>query len=261
MNPFSPTNLLKKSENDLINTFYLIQNQLEIKIEKNGATAKQLDVGRGDRGSGEKRITIQRPEWDLIPPIFDRDEFEESFELFTKDLTDTIENLVPGYDADTIGQMSVTYDGDFYRLNDFAEIVVSGKTAMISLAGQTEVMPAIRAACSKNNLPCSDKGETMTIKLPPMTTQIRKNKIKTANDTFKQFKSVKMDKFVDEETKKALEEYLEVYDDHFDTVEPTMIRNHLLQIKAYMIQYTRKELENMKKELARKEKAMMKKKL
>ena len=203
-------------------------------------------------------MTIPRAEWDFMPPIFDRDDFSEHFEAWSKELRDTIDNLTPGYDADTIGQMTIVYDGDFYRLDDFAEIVVSGKQAMVSLAGQSEVIPAIRAACGKNNLPCADKGETMTIKLPPMTTQIRKNKIKAANDCFKQYKGAKLDKMIDEEMKRVVGEYLDVYYEHHEAPDHGMIRMYLLQIKVYMLQYGKQQMEDLKKELARREKAMLK---
>ena len=102
-------------------------------------------------------MTIHQPNWDTIPPVFDVDDFEDEYLSAIKPLSRAVNELTSGYTTDNVGQLPIDYEGDVFRLDDFAEIVLSGNQAMISLAGQKELIPAIRAACMRNDLQCTDK--------------------------------------------------------------------------------------------------------
>ena len=143
-------------DDDYLDYFAQIHRQLDIKLAKNGTyTAARLDKGRGDKS--QKDLTIHPPSWDTIPDVFDTDDFEEEYLTAIKPLSRAVHELTSGYTTDNVGQLPIDYEGDVFRLDDFAEIVVSGNQAMISLAGQKELLPAIRAACMRNDLQCTDK--------------------------------------------------------------------------------------------------------
>ena len=150
----------------------------------------------------------------------------------------------------------INWDGDEYPLGDVAEIVVSGNKVAVSVAGMSDLVSPILVTCRKHNLVASDKNDLITIKLPPVTTAVKKKAIKEANESFKRFKT-NFDSLLNQELKQILssaleEDELEGFSTHTDIIE------WIVQFQVMMMTHHEDTIIRAENLLKQREKSMLK---
>ena len=150
----------------------------------------------------------------------------------------------------------INWDGDEYPLGDVAEIVVSGNKVAVSVAGMSDLVSPILVTCRTHNLVASEKNDMITIKLPPVTTAIKKKSIKDANESFKKFKA-NFDNLLNQELKKIVsnalkEDELDGFSTHTDIIE------WIVQFQVMMMTHHEDTIVRADNLLKQREKSMLK---
>ena len=96
----------------------------------------------------------------------------------------------------------------------------------------------------------------MVIKMPVITTQVKKAKIKAVTKMLKEQPRKDL-KFIDDKMKETIENYYE-YIEEVESVVKDQIRLHLLQIKVWMTIYCNDKNRELTAEKEKREKVMLK---
>jgi len=230
-------------------------------------TFKLLDVRKVTKSQGKKKTVqyeyenspIDPPSDDFIESnsgVFVLDDFKERYELLFKPVWNQIDSLGGGWTDKNIQNLIINWDGDEYPLGDVAEIVVSGNKVAVSVAGMSDLVSPILVTCRKHNLVASDKNDLITIKLPPVTTAVKKKAIKEANESFKRFKT-NFDSLLNQELKQILssaleEDELEGFSTHTDIIE------WIVQFQVMMMTHHEDTIIRAENLLKQREKSMLK---
>ena len=120
----------------------------------------------------------------------------------------------------------------------------------------SDLVSPILITCRTHNLVASEKNDMITIKLPPVTTAIKKKSIKDANESFKKFKA-NFDNLLNQELKKILsnalkEDELEGFSTHTDIIE------WIVQFQVMMMTHHEDTIVRAENLLKQREKSMLK---
>lgn len=96
----------------------------------------------------------------------------------------------------------------------------------------------------------------MIIKMPVITTQLKKNKVRAVSKLLKE-QPRKDSKFIDEKMKETIENYYE-YIEEMESVVKDQVRLDLLQIKVWMTIYCKNKNQELTAEKEKRERAMLK---
>ena len=96
----------------------------------------------------------------------------------------------------------------------------------------------------------------MIIKMPVITTQLKKNKVRAVSKLLKE-QPRKDSKFIDETMKETIENYYE-YIEEMESVVKDQVRLDLLQIKVWMTIYCKNKNQELTAEKEKRERAMLK---
>merc|ERR1712130_55900 len=126
-----------------------------------------------------------KPQWDVVSifeqadyadlrDVVDLNEVERKMQVSFETELAKINAIQGGFEAETIGDLTVKYDGDIFTLADLATLASSRNIVKASVAGCPELIMPIIQACTAANLQATSQQEMITIKIPPTTTDSRK---------------------------------------------------------------------------------------
>ncbi|CAG5103438.1 Oidioi.mRNA.OKI2018_I69.chr1.g772.t1.cds [Oikopleura dioica] len=165
---------------------YLKLENIDIKKNKN----QRFLEGPKERGrsSAQKFVVsaFQESDFDDVDFI-DFFAVEEIVETLLDDSLGHLNAIKPGFEAETVGQLNVLYDGDLFAWKIW----------------RLWLLP-ITQACQKANLIATSQNEVITIKIPPTTAASRKKLVKNV-DSIEQSFSQKMLKVKSSQYLKAME--------------------------------------------------------
>ena len=127
-------------------------DSIQIKTVSKGKQTQNYIESKGERGKAAK-INVDifgKNDFHDLEDIIDFDEVIRRIQVtFDQDL-ERIKNVRPGFEAETIGELPVLYDGDLFILSDLATIASARNIVKASVAGCPELIMPITHACQEN---------------------------------------------------------------------------------------------------------------
>lgn len=207
-----------------------------------------------------KTTTVEKPSSLFLSQnqgVFCYETFTERYDDLFRPVYQKIDGLGGGWNEKNIENLEVNWDGEYYTLADISEVIVSGTKALVSVAGMTDLVNPILLTCRTNNLVANNKGDLITIKLPPVTTASKKKNIKEAKDALKHFQTTDSKNFFRNEVNTILEK-VKQEDEIVGFIELEDVIQWVSQFQLLMMMYHDSQIKNVESILNKREKSMLK---